>query len=119
LEIKKNQFESLTGSQKRDFLLRLDQLLLPHSESYAATPTEKRLEALSMVVNNAEGYGIREELNLGLFALAMLVFGVATLRAAETQSILTDPHRTGAAKVFQLWVWCRKQFPDAAVFKGQ
>ena len=119
MNIKKNQLETISGTLKQDFLSRLDLLLQAHNATYAAASAERRFEALGAVVSHAEEYGIREELNLGLFALAVLVFGVDTLRGADLHLVMSDPHRTGAAKVYQFWAWCRRQFPDAAVFKEQ
>ena len=110
------QMESLNQARKQDFVLRLDRLLCGYSEGYAAMAPERRVVVLAGAVEHSQAQGIHEELNIGLFVLAVLVFGSAALREAQPQAILADVNRTGTAKVYQLWHWCRQRLPQSPIF---
>jgi hypothetical protein len=118
LSLSQGQLSQLAHKRSTALLRRLDQVLLRFGGNYAGLTPDKRLEALKKVVTLARSHGIREELNLGLFAALLLQFGGAGLREPEPREILGDAERSGAAKVFQLWAWHRRKFPDAPVFQA-
>ncbi len=110
------QIDAIGRTRGQDFVSRLDPLLCAHSDAYAALERQRRTAALLAAVAHAQRLGIAEELNIGLFVLALIVFGQAALRQPEPQAILDDANRSGTAKVYQLWHWCRQQHPQAAIF---
>ena len=118
LSLSQRQLAQLADRRSTALLRRLDQVLLRFGGAYAGLEQGKRLKALEQVVALARSHGIREELNLGLFAALLLQFGGAGLREPEPREILGDADRSGAAKVFQLWAWHRRKFPDAPVFQA-
>jgi hypothetical protein len=97
------QLDNLSIGRQRDFIARLDALLMPYSRAYAAMPDGPRQEALGGVVNACRQWGIREELNVGLFSLLALVCGVSAIRSPAAQAVLADESSSGSAKVYQLW----------------
>jgi hypothetical protein len=119
LSLSRSQLSELADRRATALQLRLDQVLLRFGGAYAALEQPKRLEALGKVLSVARTHGIREELNLGLFAVLLLQFGGAGLREPEPREILADAGRSGAAKVFQLWAWHRRKYPDAPVFQAE
>lgn len=119
MRLKQDQLATIVERREQDFLARLDKLLIPFSEAYANHPIERRIEMLGKVVEIARSYGIREELNVGLFAALALVCGVNSMRDPQAQEILGDRYRSGSAKVFQLWEWQRRRSPTAAIFSAE
>ncbi|MDB5860041.1 MAG: hypothetical protein JWQ76_3730 [Ramlibacter sp.] len=119
LSLTRGQLSELSDRRSTALLRRLDEVLLGFNGNYAGLAPDKRLDALGKVVALARSHGIREELNLGLFAVLLLQFGGAGLREPEPQEILADADRSGAAKVFQLWAWHRRKHPDAPVFQAE
>ena len=116
MDIKANQLQAAVQARDRNFLGRLDALLLPHSAVYAAAPEAQRAQALAKVAAQAREWGILEELNIGLFALLALLLGAAHLHQPEPMAILRDPDRSGTAKAYQLWSWYRQRYPQAPIF---
>lgn len=117
MQLTQAQMNGLTGGRTADFLARLDRLLQPYSEAYAALPDAQRLEALGRVVTLSRAAGIREELNVGLFALLALLCGGDAIRSPEAQAILEDPTRNGSAKVYQLWHAQRQSAAHSEMFR--
>jgi hypothetical protein len=117
LTFSQGQLENLSQRLDTDFVHRLDRVLQPLSPVYAGLPAARRMDSVRKVVDLAQEHGIREELNIGLFAALLLLFGASGLREGDTQEILADSERSGAAKVFQLWAWQRRRHPDAQIFR--
>jgi hypothetical protein len=119
MQLSSTQLQRGQQASEADFLSRLEPLLLPHSPALAALPPEQRRDMLAKVTTYAQSCGLLEELNIGLFALLLLLVGAPALRQAEPQAILQDTQRSSSAKVYQLWAWYRQIQPNAPVFAAE
>ena len=117
IQLDPDQLDGLARGRQGDFITRLDSLLMPYSQPYAAMPDAPRKEALGRVVGACRQAGIREELNVGLFALLALLCGGGAIRGPEAQAILADGSSSGSTKVYQLWHAQRQNAAHDEIFR--